>query len=114
MAKNWRLVFREVDRINFERVRNGEKAIETRAATVKYKPIAAGDTVTFACGEDTFTKTITKVYHWPSVDELLKEVPLKRVMPDVETPDQMRRKYASYPGYEEKIEKFGIIGFEMA
>lgn len=114
MAKNWRLVFREVDRINYERVRSGVKSIETRAATVKYQPIKAGDTLTFACGKDTFTKTITKVHHWPSVDAMLKDIPLKSVMPELEMPEQAKKVYASYPGYEEKIRQHGLLGFEMA
>lgn len=114
MTKNWRLVFREVDRGNFERVRSGEKAIETRAASVKYQPIKVGDTLTFVCGDDSFVKAVTKIHHWPSIDAMFDEIPLHRVMPDMGTIEDAKKKYASYPGYEEKIREFGLLGFEMA
>lgn len=114
MAKNWRLVFRQADRAGFERIRTGEKAIETRAATIKYQSMAVGDTLTFVCGGDQFIKTITNVYRWPDIDAMLAEVPLKSVMPEIETPEQMKKAYASYPRYEEKIREFGLIGVEMA
>ena len=109
-----RFVFREVDRARFEEVRNGPKTIETRAATEKYQAVKVGDELTFACGGDTFTKKVVKIYHWPSAEAMLAEVPLSKVMPDLETLAQVHARYASYPGYEEKIKQFGILGFELA
>lgn len=41
-------------------------------------------------------------------------IPLKSAFPDLETAEQVRTRYANYPGYEEKIKEFGIIGFELA
>ena len=111
--KNWTLRFREVDRDNFEEVRSGSKAIETRAASVKYRPIVAGDTLTFACGKDKFQKVITKVYHWPSIDAMVKEVPFKKIMPSINSIEDMKKSYASYPGYAEKIREHGLLGFVL-
>lgn len=106
-------VFREVDRDRFEEVRNGAKVIETRAGTEKYRSIKIGDEVTFTCGNDSFSKKVTKEYHWSTIEVMLIEVPLKKVMLDLETVDQVRERYASYPNYKEKIAKFGIVGFEL-
>jgi ASC-1-like (ASCH) protein len=111
--KNWTVRFREVDRKNFEEVRSGAKSIETRAATVKYRPIEVGDTLTFACGKDRFAKTITKRYHWPSIDAMVGEVPFQKIMPSVASVEDMKKVYASYPGYEEKIAEHGLLGFEL-
>jgi ASC-1-like (ASCH) protein len=105
--------FREVDRARFEEVRSGIKQIETRAAKEKYLAIKAGDTVTFVCGSDSFTKTVARVYHWPSAEAMLHEVELKRVMPDLITIEQVNARYASYPGYPELIAKVGLLGFEL-
>ena len=112
--KTWTLRFRQVDRDNFEEVRRGEKSIETRAASVKYQPIKEGDTLRFVCGTDSFEKHITRRYHWPSIDAMLEEVPLKRVMPSVASEAEMRAAYASYLGYEQKIRDFGLLGFELS
>lgn len=107
------LIFREEDRPRFEEVKSGIKKIETRAATPKYQKLGVGDEITFTCGEDSFTKTIAKRYHWPSVDAMFAEVPLKNVMPDIDSVEAAKARYASYPGYPEKIKQFGLLGFEF-
>ena len=112
--KTYILRFRQIDRVNFEEVRSGEKSIETRAATVKYRPIVVGDEIKFVCGDDSFVKMISNVYHWPSVDAMVKEIPFKKVMPSGESVAELKKAYASYPGYEEKIKEFGLLGFEFA
>lgn len=106
-------VFREEDRARFEEVRSGAKEIETRAASPKYQNIAVGDIITFSCGGDIFTKQVVKKYHWPSVEAMLAEVPLRRVMPDLDTLEQVKARYASYPDYEEKIKEFDLLGIEF-
>ncbi len=111
--KNWTLRFRAEDKDNFEELRSGLKSIETRAATVKYKNIKVGDTLTFTCDGDHFTKTITKRYHWPSVDKMVREVPFKRVMPNVQSISEMKAMYDSYPDYTEKIALYGLFGWGL-
>jgi ASC-1-like (ASCH) protein len=106
-------VFREVDKARFDEIKDGRKAIETRAGTPKYQVVKVGDVLTFSCGEDSFSKTVAKIYHWPTIEEMLAEVPLKKVMPEVNTIEEVRARYASYPRYEEKITEFGILGFEL-
>ncbi len=106
-------VFREVDRTNFEEVRSGLKTIETRAGTEKYRAVKVGDEITFECGGDTFTKKVAQIYHWPSPESMLEEISLSKVMPDLQTIEQVKERYASYPGYEEKIKEAGILGFEL-
>lgn len=46
-------------------------------------------------------------------EAMLAEVPLKKVMPALDTIEEVRERYASYSGYSEKIQQFGIIGFEL-
>jgi ASC-1-like (ASCH) protein len=106
-------VFREEDRARFEEVCSGVKEIETRAASPKYQSVKVGDEVRFVCGSASFTKKVAKVYRWPSVEAMLKEVPLKRVMPDLKTTEQVRARYASYPDYDSKLKQYGLIGFEL-
>lgn len=107
------LIFAEKDHHNFDEVKAGTKSIETRAGAPKYQSIVAGDILTFICGEDKLTKTVTKVYRWKNIDEMVKEIPLKKVMPSVESIEDMKKVYSSYPNYDQKIKEFGIIGFEL-
>jgi peptidoglycan LD-endopeptidase CwlK len=105
--------FREVDRARFEEVRSGIKRIETRAAQPKYQDIREGDEITFVCGGDQCAKRVTRVFRWKNIDEMLREVELKYVMPDLDTIQQVKERYASYPKYDRLIEEFGIVGFEL-
>ena len=82
---NYTLKFRAKDHKNFDEIKSGLKPIETRAGTLKYQKIKVGETLTFVCGEDKLTK--------------------------VESVDEMKKIYSSYPDYDKKIKEFGIIGF---
>ena len=112
--KNWTLRFRQVDRARFEEVKSGLKSIETRAATIKYQPIQKGDTITFVCGKERFVKEIANVYHFPSPEAMVKKLPLQKIMPLVTSIEEMKKRYYSYPGYEEKIKEHGIFAFELS
>lgn len=111
--KNWTLRFRQVDKERFEEVRSGLKSIETRAATIKYQPIQKGDTITFVCGKDRFVKEIAAVSHFATPEEMVKKLPLQKIMPMVTSLEEMKKRYYSYPGYEEKIKQHGILAFEL-
>ena len=89
------------------------KSVETRAATIKYQPIKAGDTLTFVCGEDSFAKRIVKKQHFKTVEAMAKKIPLKKIMPAIDSVAAMKERYASYPGYEEKIREHGLFAFEL-
>ncbi|MCK5060038.1 MAG: hypothetical protein KAR00_02755 [Candidatus Pacebacteria bacterium] len=107
------LKFREVDKERFEEIKNGVKAIETRAGTKEYQSIEAGGEIKFVCGNDVFSKKILRKYHWSTIEDMLTEVPIKKVMPNLNSAEQIRKRYASYPDYLEKIEEYGILGFEL-
>ncbi len=112
--KRHTLRFRAVDRATFDDIRDGRKRVETRAATVKYRDIAAGDAVTFVCGADRFDRTVATVAHFASVDELLRTHAVKDISQAVETPEQLKKMYAGFPGYVEKIAAFGIVAITLA
>ena len=107
--KAWTLRFRAVDKKNFEELRKGIKAVETRAASVKYQPIEKGDTLIFTCSKDKFSKTITKKTHFKSINAMLKKIQFRKIMPNLKTAEEVKKAYYSYPNYKEKIQKFGIL-----
>jgi|SRR3989344_1067207 len=111
--KKYTLRFREVDRHIFEQIRKKEKTVETRAATVKYKDIKKGDGLIFVCGGDKIEKEVKNATLFKSVRMLLRHHGIRNIMPDFSTIKEALKRYKLFPGYEEKIKKFGIIALEL-
>ncbi len=72
--KKHTLPFRQVDRDKFEALGRGKKKVETRAASVKYQKILAGDILVFKCGKERFEKTVKKISAFKDVDSFLKSI----------------------------------------
>jgi len=109
-----RLRIREVDRDIFDALRSGEKRVETRAATDRYRDIASGDKVLFVCGRDSFSKKVKSARLFRSVPALLRLHRARDINPNVRTAAGLKAMYESFPGYKEKIRKFGLIALELA
>jgi ASC-1-like (ASCH) protein len=105
--------FRAVDKNNFDEIKNGSKSVETRAATEKYQKIKSGDSFVIVCGKSRMNKTIKRARHFRTISALIKTVGLKKVMPDVSTIEEAKRRWNSYPGYKEKIKQHGLMAFEL-
>jgi ASC-1-like (ASCH) protein len=111
--KTWVLRFRKIDKSTFDAIANGTKSIETRAATIKYKNISQGDVLIFRCSKEEFEKQVKKVHHFSSIEELLNHIAIKKIMPTIETINEARKIYYSFPGYEQKITENGLIALEL-
>lgn len=107
------LRFNKKNRDIFEALRDGRKRVETRAATAKYADIKAGETVSFSCDGETFTRAITSVRHFSSVAALLKKYAVSDIHPPSKTAEELKAVYASFPGYTEKIREHGLIAMEL-
>lgn len=107
------LKIREVDKVVFGAIKNGQKTIETRAATDKYRRIKVGDVLVFVCGDEELEKSVEKADIYKSIDEMVKVIDFKNVMPFVDSIDEMKKVYFSFPNYKEKIEKFGLVAFKL-
>lgn len=97
----------------FEAVKIGLKNVETRAATPKYRAVKPGDKLTLVCGIDSLEVTVTRVRHFASVEDLYREIPVESVLPGVKTAEQAKAIHYSFSGYQEKLQKFGIMAFDM-
>ncbi len=107
------LKIRQIDRVVFDAIKNGQKFIETRAVANKYRKIQEGDILVFVCGDEKLEKSVEKVDIYKSIDDVVKVIDFKSVMPFVDSIDEMKKVYFSFPDYKEKIEKFGIIAFKL-
>lgn len=111
--KTHNIKFEEKDRVRFKEIKDGIKKVETRATNEKYDSIREGDKILFTCGKDSFYKRIKKIYHWPTIEAMFTEVPIEKIMPGLITIEEVRSRYATYPGYTERIQRGGILGFEL-
>jgi ASC-1-like (ASCH) protein len=111
--KNKILRFRAVNRDIFKAIISGEKRIETRAATKRYRDIKAGDTVTLICGREKANKKVSKVEFFKSVSAVLKRYKPEDINPKTRTAQEARSMWYSFPGYREKIKKYGLVAMHL-
>lgn len=108
-----RLVFKEVNRDIFKVIQTGKKKVETRTASTRYKKIALGDVLDLVCGKDSFSKKVKKVKIFKDIEDLLKVYSIKDINPSINSKEELIKMYLSFPGYKEKIKRFGIIAIEL-
>lgn len=113
MKSAYTLRFRAINRDSFHAIQNGAKKVETRAATVRYRDITAGDVITFVCGREKFERRVKRVMLFKTISAMLKKYNVADIAPDFSTEKELRAKYNSFPGYREKIKKFGLIALEL-
>ncbi len=111
--KKFLVRFREVDYQNFQAVVKGKKTVETRAATPKYQDIKPGDVLVMTCRGEKAEKIIKSVQHFWGLDQIFKQIDYRRIMPAAATIAEAKAVYDSYPGYREKLKKFGILAIEL-
>ena len=87
--------------------------METRAASVKYRDIKAGDVLVLVCGGERFEKKVKSARIFKSIPAMLKKYKLQSIEPDMKLVKELEHAYYSYRGYREKIKKFGLIGLEL-
>ena len=107
------LGFRAVNKDIFEAIINGKKKIETRAATERFRDIKAGDTVVLVCGNKKINKKVSKVELFKSMATVLKKYKPEAINPKIHTIQEARDMWYSFPGYKEKIKKYGLIVFNL-
>jgi ASC-1-like (ASCH) protein len=112
-SKKHTLIFAKINKDTFEMIRNGQKKIETRAYTVKYHEIKAGDTLVMSCDGEKFEKKVTKATCFLSISDLLATYPIEHINPTVHSEEELTKIYYSFPDYKEKIRDFGLLAFEL-
>lgn len=112
-TKEYILRFREVNSDIFIAIKNGKKKIETRAATKKYQNIKTNDTIVFICASSRFKKKVKKVEFFKSVGAILKKYRPETINPNTYTTKEAYSMWYSFPGYKEKIKKYGLIAISL-
>jgi ASC-1-like (ASCH) protein len=107
------LRFRAKDKKNFLELKDGLKCVETRAATERYRKIAKGDILVITCGNLRLEKKVKRVRIFKSVDALTKKIFYRKIMPTALSLSDVKKAYAGYPGYTEKLKKFGVVAWDL-
>jgi ASC-1-like (ASCH) protein len=107
------LKFRAVNRDIFEAIRSGRKKVGTRSATKKYKKVKVGDKLMFVCKFKKFEKVVKKVTIFKTIRALVNKYKPSQINPCCKTEAELRDMYYTFPGYKDKIKKFGLIAFEL-
>jgi len=98
----------------FTAIKEGKKKMETRAASPKYQDIKEGDTIVFSCEDSTFKKKVVSAKRFDSIEKILEEYGPSDINPKVKNREELEKMYYSFPGYEEKIRKYGFIVIGLA
>jgi len=112
-TKTITLKFRAINQDIFNAIKTGKKKVETRAATERYDRIMAGDKITLICGKSRLEKWVRKARTFKTIAALLKKYSVKSINPAVKSAEELEKIYYSFPGYREKIKKFGLIAIEF-
>ncbi|HVZ10853.1 MAG TPA: ASCH domain-containing protein [Candidatus Paceibacterota bacterium] len=107
------LTFNQKNKDIFEKIKAGEKKVETRAATEKYQNIRAREEIIFVCGNSRFKKRVRKILKFKSIAGILKKYKPGDINPGITTAKEVIALYHSFPDYKEKIRKFGLIALEL-
>jgi ASC-1-like (ASCH) protein len=111
--KKHKLIIREKDKAIFEAIKSGRKKVETRAAIDDYKKIKQGDIIVFVCGQRKAERKVKNTSLYKSIGALFRRYKVSDIFPDLTKINEARKIYYSFPGYREKIKKFGLIVFEL-
>ncbi|MDO8469572.1 MAG: hypothetical protein Q7S84_00945 [bacterium] len=107
------LRFRKANKNIWRAIKNGTKRVETRAATPRYQRIGVGERVRFVCGTQSFTKSVRHVRMFRTVPALTRAYRVKDINPFYTTTRELTAMYRTFPGYTEKIKRYGIVAFEL-
>ena len=119
------LRFRAVNRDIFDAIRDGHKRVETRAATKRYADIKSGDGIVLVCGRNKLEKLVKRAVIFKTIPALLHKYNVRDIYPHTKdfgvgvnpntaSEKELREIYYSFPGYKEKIKKYGLIAIELA
>lgn len=95
----------------FAALLDGRKPIETRAATPKWQTVKPGDDLEMRCGSNSAAFSVTRVEHYPTIEDMFAEIPVSQIIPGIDSIDEARAVYYSFPGYKEMLAEWGILAF---
>ncbi len=104
----------------FEQIKNGTKTVETRALNPDeperyFGDLAVGDILECLAVDtgEVLNKKIIRVAIYYDFEDYLQTEDLTKIFGLETSIDAAREKHYSFPGYKERLDKYGIIAFEL-
>jgi len=97
----------------FEKIRNGQKTIESRLYDEKRKRININDEIEFTCNDNSSKKILAKVkdiYKYASFEELFSSLPIKYFGGN--SKEELLKEIQAFYSKEDQ-EKYGVIGIKI-
>ena len=103
----------------FDAIRRGDKRVEIRVKVqgdaFEYGDLCPEDGICFTSFKgEVMTCRVVKVHHYPTVEELLREVGTKYTLSFMDDFLEGVKSIHSFPGYPEGIEKYGVWAIHIA
>lgn len=114
--KSWVLRIRKTDRVIFDRIKNGEKTIETRPmnpleSSKYYGKMEAGDKLVILCDGQRLEKTVKATRIYVDFEKYLDTEDLENILGEGTTKEDARKVHYSFG--KERLNDYGIIAIDM-
>lgn len=104
----------------FQAVKNGDKTIETRPATAKYRAIQKGDELILLSLEtgEKITKMVGWIHYYQTVEEMAKKEEVDQIVPGVKTAEELVEVFEAFKSkwgeeYASKLKQYGIVAIGL-
>lgn len=104
----------------FEQIKSGIKTVETRALNPDeperyFGNIKVGETIELERVDngEILRKKVKRASVYNNFDDYLKEEDFKKIFGKEMKPEEVRKIHYNFPGYKERLEKYGIVAFEF-
>jgi len=113
--RTWKI---EIVKPKFAGIKSGGKTIETRAPDPSrpdkhYNSVQKGDLLVFVCEGEEITKEVTGVRLYKPWQEMFDHENLSEIQPETKSRQEAIEIYYGYPGYRQRLEKYGIIAIYL-
>jgi len=94
-----------------EQIQSGQKTVEGRVATPRFKSIHPGDHIQFFSSEDKNYSLLCKVLsigRYESFRQMLEKEGLEKCLPGVQTLEKGEEIYHQFPNYKANAKRYGV------
>ena len=99
-----------------EQIKTGQKTVEGRVNTNKYRNIQSNDTIIFFEKDSPTTKAVCKIIkinHYKNFKDMLINEGIENMLPGIKSLDEAINIYNNLPGYKEKVKEYGAIAIQL-
>lgn len=97
-----------------KQIKDGLKTVEGRINTGIFKIVRPGDIIQFFSRTGMITVGVNAIYEYKTFAEMLRAEKLSQILPDIRDVNQAIRLYRSFPGYQRKELRCGVVAVHLS